>query len=510
MRREHWLLFAVGWLSAAHFTPREPGWNVNTRLALTWAIVDEHRLAIDSFHETPGYETGDKAFFEGHFYSDKAIGNALAAVVPYQVARWLGVPMTPTAKRMICTIFTVGLAFGALLVVMARLFERLGLAPGHAAGLALLGGLGTMLYPYATILMPYAPACLFTMLSYLLTLPGNGVPPSPHPFPGPSPRPGASSGSPAPGGGLSLWRVALAGWCAGLALLFEMLFGLAVVALGLHVLLAQPTARRAVAAAAVFGCAAFVAFSPFLLYTWAIFGRLTIPYEFEHDPYFREAMAQGFMGIRWPPRWTVLWLVTFHPFRGLFFHSPLLLAALPGLIAATAGPRGWRRVLMWGGLPLLHLLVNAGYWHQWWGGWACGPRLLMPAVPFLLLAVGAAWLRWRLARPVILALGIVSVALQLLAAGIDPQPPTPVPGGDANAHLAQARLDQVYPDPITTCYLPRLRRGNVAWNPAHWAGVPGAWSWLPLVTLWAVAGGWLFRPRKKTVNGADEPSIREL
>jgi hypothetical protein len=42
-----WVLLFVAWFSAAYFLPRSGGWNVNTRLALTYAIVDEHRLEID-------------------------------------------------------------------------------------------------------------------------------------------------------------------------------------------------------------------------------------------------------------------------------------------------------------------------------------------------------------------------------------------------------------------------------------------------------------------------------
>jgi len=212
MRLERWLLFLLGWLSAAFFLPRDPGWNVNSRLALTMAIVDEHRLTIDSFHDTRPYDTGDKAFIDGHFYSDKAIGNALFAVAPYQIARWLGVPMSATAKHWIASAFTVALAFGALLVVLAGLFERQGVEHRHATLLALLGGLGTMLFPYATLLMPYAPATLFALLAYRLSLPDGDAP-------------------------LPLWRFAGAGLCMGLAVMFEFLYGLIGIAIGVHLLL---------------------------------------------------------------------------------------------------------------------------------------------------------------------------------------------------------------------------------------------------------------------------------
>ncbi|MBN1475162.1 hypothetical protein JXA47_00265, partial [Candidatus Sumerlaeota bacterium] len=283
---------------------------------------------------------------------------------------------------------------------------------------------------------------------------------------------------------LPLPRTLLAGLSMGASLLFENLFGLIALFLVAHLLVSQRPALRGIGAVALFTAGTLIALIPLFIYTWAIFGRLAIPYEYEHDPFFREAMASGFMGIHFPPRPTILWLITFHPFRGLFVYSPLLLMAIPGLVALTRLPRGGWRALMCGGVFVGYLIVNGGYTHQWWGGWSCGPRHLIPAVPFLLIAIGAAWGQWRWIRPVIVTLGVISVALQLLAAGIDPQPPTPVPGGDANAYLAQARLDLDYPVPLTTWWLPHLRAGVVAWNPGTLIGVSELWMWGVLVLIW--------------------------
>src|SRR5262249_62430349 len=52
------------------------GWNQNSRFDLVRAIVDEGTLRIDDYHRN----TGDKARWNGHYYSDKAPGLALAAV----------------------------------------------------------------------------------------------------------------------------------------------------------------------------------------------------------------------------------------------------------------------------------------------------------------------------------------------------------------------------------------------------------------------------------------------
>ena len=62
-------LALVLFASYAYFVP-SPGWNQNSRFALTRALVEHGSTIIDESHET----TGDKSFRDGHFYSDKAPG----------------------------------------------------------------------------------------------------------------------------------------------------------------------------------------------------------------------------------------------------------------------------------------------------------------------------------------------------------------------------------------------------------------------------------------------------
>ncbi|HEU5326579.1 MAG TPA: hypothetical protein VFU78_00725, partial [Thermomicrobiales bacterium] len=55
------------------FTYQSFGWNETSRYDLVQALVDEHTTRIDRTHDN----TGDKAFYKGHWYSDKAPGGAL-------------------------------------------------------------------------------------------------------------------------------------------------------------------------------------------------------------------------------------------------------------------------------------------------------------------------------------------------------------------------------------------------------------------------------------------------
>src|SRR5216684_9234062 len=79
------LIAAVTFISYAYFY-EGGGWNQNSRFDLVRAIVEQRTLRIDAYHQN----TEDKAFANGHYYSDKAPGLALLAVPIAVAARpWL-------------------------------------------------------------------------------------------------------------------------------------------------------------------------------------------------------------------------------------------------------------------------------------------------------------------------------------------------------------------------------------------------------------------------------------
>src|ERR1700747_1172805 len=84
--RAHWklacLLGFVSFFSFIYFY-EGGGWNQNSRFDLLRAIVERHTLQIDSYHEN----TGDKAHYKGHYYSEKAPGLVFLAVPFAMVAR---------------------------------------------------------------------------------------------------------------------------------------------------------------------------------------------------------------------------------------------------------------------------------------------------------------------------------------------------------------------------------------------------------------------------------------
>ena len=140
-------------------------------------------------------------------------------------------------------------------------------------------------------------------------------------------------------------------------------------------------------------------------YDWLAFGapwRLSYHYT---DNMFTPQQQQDLFGVGIPtPRgiWTLL--IDGH---GLLLVSPVLAIAVAGLV------RFWRRqrleAAVAGAIAALFLLYTAGYFLPN-GGLSPGPRFAAAALPFLLLGLPFAFVRWRYATWVLSAL---SVALGL-------------------------------------------------------------------------------------------------
>ena len=64
-KREALFIFLLLAFLYAYFY-QDGAWNGNSRLGLTFAIVEEGRLTIDSFHDQDVTFTEDKAIFNGH------------------------------------------------------------------------------------------------------------------------------------------------------------------------------------------------------------------------------------------------------------------------------------------------------------------------------------------------------------------------------------------------------------------------------------------------------------
>ena len=197
----------------------------------------------------------------------------------------------------------------------------------------------------------------------------------------------------------------------------------------------------------------------------------------------------GFMSLTLP-HLEAAWGITFSVFRGLFFLSPWLLLFLPGLTLWWQSRK--HRAEFWVVLTsvLGMFLFNASS-IMWWGGFAVGPRYLLPMLPFMVLPTALVFERWgnygwfRPLAAFFMAWSLVATWGLTLA--------------------GQAFPSDSIRSPLFEYALPNWLEGNIARNLGTIAGVPGLWSLLPLLILLLMisAAGWIFL-RRSTYNLLDE------
>ncbi len=129
------------------------------------------------------------------------------------------------------------------------------------------------------------------------------------------------------------------------------------------------------------------------------------------DPFQTGYFSEGFVTPTLD-RWYGLLL---SPGKGLLIYAPPVLAALIGW------PRFWRAHRPEAAVVGMHIvgyLIFYGSWWAWHGGWAWGPRFLIPLLPVLLLGVGGL-LQTRWGQHAVLALGAIGGIAQVPGFAVD-------------------------------------------------------------------------------------------
>ncbi len=437
-------IFAAALIVMGAVHTANTSWNVNSRMALVFAVVDRGTFAIDGYEgDQDIFPTGDKAAFGGHVYSDKAFGVSLLCVPVYAamqaMARLFGFTWNLQITIYLLRMVSASVPAAISLSILWRLLVRTGAMPHRALAAVAFAFVGSLWFGYSTLAMPYSPGIASSLAAtYLLC----------DPLPG----------------GLTSGRAAAIGFLCGFALICDFLFGpIVIVAIAVMFLIRLPRERRvsipALAGASLLAGAIPVAL--FAAYSYSIFGALSLPYQYEVLPLFREGMSQGVMGMT-TPRLSFMWFLTFHPFRGVFFWSSWLLVALAGCVMGTRRT-GNRRVFGWMGLWAFAaaLYMNSSY-YMWWGGFSMGARLMLPMMAAVPLGLGEVCRRER--SPIwwwaLLVTGVISCLLTMPLALTDPQ----MPQIEDTADLLKVSLASSLRVPQFD-YLRRYYSGDWFWGP---------------------------------------------
>ena len=264
-----------------------------------------------------------------------------------------------------------------------------------------------------------------------------------------------------------------AGCAGGIAFAIEYQAALVLVALGIG-LLSDPKARRwSLLAAIGVGALPWVALT--LAYNHAAFGNaLSTSYQNLHHEASVAIHQVGFGGVSHPTLRSLSGLLV-GPARGLLFAAPALLLAPLLLRTAPTLPR-W--LALSAALTFAGFLYVAASFGLWTAGWGMGPRILLPALPALAIALALVLEQAHRrgdAQPalVLLIVGWASSIANLALVATFPESPP---------HVAV---------PLREVALPMLTQGCLAPNLLHTLGWVRPGSALPfLATAYLLCGLW--------------------
>ncbi|MEA2399138.1 MAG: hypothetical protein QOK25_2694, partial [Thermoleophilaceae bacterium] len=375
---------------AAAFVIQGHGWNQWAHYALIRAF-DDGTTRIDRDNKL----TGDKVYFQHHWYSARAPGLALASLPAYEALK-----TTEVARHLqsrvgdrnnsellwLLGIWAATLPAVALMLLVRWVAEQV--EPGFGTLAAVTLGLGTMVLPFSTLLFSHVLAtCLGFAAFALLFREHHGVARR---------RP---------------WPFALAGLLAGLAVISEYPVFIVAVVLGVYALSSGDRVRRGLAYVAGFAAGLV----PLAVYNDRAFGSIT------HLSYAEVPRQQsGLFGIQFPRPIAAVEVLLSE--RGLLTLSPVLVLGAIGAVLIYR--RGWRwEAGVVAAVAVGVLVYDSGYFLPF-GGSSPGARFLIAMLPFLCFPLAATYRRWpgptiALATASIVTLGIATVTRPLLDEGSD-------------------------------------------------------------------------------------------
>jgi hypothetical protein len=245
-------------------------------------------------------------------------------------------------------------------------------------------------------------------------------------------------------------------------------------------------ARRRVIAGVGLGAAVCIAV--LAAYLHACFGSFRPGYAYYDPNSFSFMQQRGYLGLTYPHPDRLMKLL-FGCSRGLFFASPVALAAPIGLWQLWKSSTDRAAALMAAAIVTYYFLFNASFY--WWkAGLSFGPRYAGAAIPLLCVGLSVAWQRAnRIWRGILIALALFS-GLQALA-----------------VLSTTSQLSMVDSCPIVHSSWPSFLTGNMAanrdsmltvaeagtsgnygaFNLGRLIGLHGLPSLVPLVAVWMLA-----------------------
>lgn len=479
------ILFLLLFIPFVYTFPRWADPNQNSRLDMVFAVVEDGTFRIDRFVEN----TVDYAKVGEHYYSDKAPGTA-----------FLGIPIYAGLKTLLDTSLLEGVmerlagneAFKATLredgsgifeekvrfaIVQLVLSFTLAALPTSFTGvlmfrilraftnnlwprlIVVLGyGLLSPAFPYAGALYGHQLSAALLFAAFYIVFIRRGS--------------------------LTAGALFLVGGLLGYSVVTEYPSALIVGVVILYLVYFLYREQRLRLAGWVVLSGVMIAL-PWMAYNTIVFGGpLNLGYS--HSELWTGQHSTGFMSLT-IPHWEAVWGITFGFFRGLFVLSPWLLMFFPGLFLWWRTRRYRAEFWLVVASVALMFFFNASS-IMWWGGFAIGPRYILPMLPFMVLPVVFVLDAWyfrvwfRFLAAVFMVWSLVAIWGLSLA--------------------GQAFPPDSIRNPLLEYALPNWLEGNIARNLGTLVGLPGPWSLLPLFVLLLLlfAAGWTTLRRSSNIR----------
>jgi hypothetical protein len=404
------VMHQMGWAQMAHYDQVQ--------------AFDKGQTQIDQWH----WDTNDKAWVDGHFYSVKSPGMAALttplyaaiqglggdklaraavdnaertahpkwapdAVIPlenygYNVERGVRVQkIVEESTPIVWALTLLAAVIPAMLLLLAVRWAADRFLPGYGTAAAVTLGLATVVMTFAAEFFSHVISAGFGFAAFCLLMKERDKPPS-------------------------LRLVAGAGLLAGLAVTFEFQTGLVGVVLFGYALSRRTTdwLRRGLA----YGAGALAGALPMLAFNYWAFGNpLKLAYGYAvafpgasgHD--VLGLNSHGFFGITAPRFHSAISLLIAG--RGLLVLTPIVVMAVIGVFMMRRRHRAEANTIL--AIAAVYFIYNSGYWLPFGGG-TPGPRFLIPALPFL--AIGLAYAYKRLPA---LTLGLAIPSALMMVVG---------------------------------------------------------------------------------------------
>ncbi len=339
-------------------------WNQTSHYDLIRAL-NQDQTTIDAYQDN----TGDKAFYKGHWYSARAPGLALFALPFYNALNLVNADSwarhSQAQRNDDEIVYLIGL-WGNVLpgLLLLLLVWRVAdwMQPGYGVAAAVTLGLGTMVLPLSTLLFSHVFTAFLGFGAFTLMLRERAGPPS-----------------------MSL--LGLAGLAMGYAITSEYPLAFVAAVLGLYLLSRSDTftplgiLRRggAYLVGTLIGIVPLLLYNHYAFHSWTHLAYSNIPRQ-----------KAGFFGIG-APSLRVLATLLFSS-RGLLTISPVLsMGALGTVVLYRRGKRA--EALTIAGICLCYLTYDSGYYLPFGGGFE-GPRFLATLLPFIAAPLAIAFKRW--------------------------------------------------------------------------------------------------------------------